>query len=127
MLHQTLSKGWCRHGSGLLLGLIVRPHRRLVEAQPLLGATENRSTCPAHRLRGFDPGNPRPVASLPQRARLLAFRLGAPALLLPEPLLPEPVQPARTGPCARAARSATCLARELADPSTVYRVLDTTL
>jgi hypothetical protein len=32
MMHQTLSKGWCRHGSGLLLGLIVRPNRRLVEA-----------------------------------------------------------------------------------------------
>ena len=33
MLHQTLSKGWCRHGSGLLLGLIIRARRRLVEAQ----------------------------------------------------------------------------------------------
>src|SRR5215204_2015028 len=109
MLHQTLSKGWCRHGSGLLLGLIVRPHRRVVEAQPFLGATENRSACPAHRLRGFDPGHTRSVASLPQRARLLAFRLLSPALLLPEPLLPEPVQPAGKGPCARAARSATCL------------------
>jgi hypothetical protein len=32
MLHQTLSKGWCRHGSGLLLSLIVRPNRGLVEA-----------------------------------------------------------------------------------------------
>jgi hypothetical protein len=32
MLHQTLSKGWCGHGSGLLLGLIVRPNRGLVEA-----------------------------------------------------------------------------------------------
>jgi hypothetical protein len=32
MLHQTLSKGWCRHGSGLLLSLIVRTNRRLVEA-----------------------------------------------------------------------------------------------
>jgi CRISPR-associated Cas5-like protein len=33
MLHQTLSKGWCRHGSGLLLGLIVRARRRLVEVR----------------------------------------------------------------------------------------------
>src|ERR671924_279765 len=40
MLHQTLSKGWCRDGSGLLLGLIVRPRGRLVEARPLFGALE---------------------------------------------------------------------------------------
>src|SRR5215216_3726129 len=47
MLHQTLSKGWCSDGSGLLLSLIVRPNRRLVEASALFGATENRSACPA--------------------------------------------------------------------------------
>src|SRR5215218_6381787 len=61
MLHQTLSKGWCRHGSGLLLGLIVRLRRRLVEARALLeAATPTRSACIAHRLGGFDPGHPRP-------------------------------------------------------------------
>src|SRR5215207_3795189 len=109
MLHQTLSKGWCRHGSGLLLGLIVRARRRLVEARPLLEAAEDRSACPAHRLGGLDPGHPRPVASLPQRAGLLAFRLLSPALLLPYPLLPESVQPAGTSPGARAARSAACI------------------
>ena len=54
----------------------------------------------------LDPGHPRPVASLPQRAGLLAFRLLSPALLLPYPLLPESVQPAGTGPGARAAHRA---------------------
>src|ERR671917_1185015 len=84
MLHQTLSKGWCRDGSGLLLGFIVRARGRLAEALSLLPATENRSARPAHRLGGNHPGHPRPVASLPQREGLLAFRLLSPALLLPE-------------------------------------------
>jgi hypothetical protein len=56
ILHQTLSKGWCRHGSELLLGLIVRLRRRLVEAQARFGATESRSSTPAHRLGGFSIG-----------------------------------------------------------------------
>jgi hypothetical protein len=106
MLHQTLSKGWCRHGSGLLLGLIVRPRGRLVEAGVLLGASENRSARPAQRLGGHDTCDPRAVAPLPQREGLLAFRLGAPALLLPEPLLPEPVQPQGASLGARDARPA---------------------
>src|SRR5215212_7607231 len=108
MLHQTLSKGWCRHGSGLLLGLIVRLRRRLVEARALLeAATPTRSACIAHRLGGFDPGHPRPVvAPLQKREGLLALRLLSPALLLPEPLLPGPVQPQGTSPGARAARLA---------------------
>ena len=38
MLHQTLSKGWCRHGSGLLLGFIVRARGRLVEARTRFAA-----------------------------------------------------------------------------------------
>src|SRR5918998_1429028 len=107
MLHQTLSKGWCRDGSGLLLGFIVRARGRLAEALSLLPATENRSARPAHRLGGNHPGHPRPVASLPQREGLLAFRLLSPALLLPEALLPEPVQPTHPSPGARDARSAT--------------------
>src|SRR5829696_8671286 len=94
MLHQTLSKGWCRHGSGLLLGLIVRLRRRLVEARALLeAATPTRSACIAHRLGGFDPGHPRPVAPLQKREGLLALRLLSPALLLPEPLFPPPAHP----------------------------------
>jgi hypothetical protein len=102
MLHQTLSKGRCRDGSGLLPGLIVRPRGRLVEAQPLLGATENRSPSSAHRLGGPHPGHPRPVVdSLSQRERLLALRMGAPALLLPESLFPKPVRPQGTGSGAR--------------------------
>src|SRR5215217_8105275 len=106
MLHQTLSTGWCRDGSGLLLGLIVRPRGRLVEAGVLLGASENRSARPAHRLGGHDACDPRSVAPLPQRARLLAFRFLSPALLLPEPLLPEPVQPQGASLGARDARPA---------------------
>jgi Transposase DDE domain len=128
MLHQTLSKGWCRDGSGLLLGLIVRPRGRLVEAGVLLGASENRSARPAHRLGGHDACDPRSVAPLPQRARLLAFRFLSPALLLPEPLLPEPVQPQGASPREPEMRALQrAFARGLARPSAVYRVLDTTL
>jgi hypothetical protein len=128
LMHQTLSKGWCRDGSGLLLGLIVRVRGRLVEAQALLGATENRSACTAHRLGGHHSGHPRPVASVLQRARLLALRLLSPALLLPRPVLPEPTQSAHPRPRARAARSLQlAFAREIAEPEAVYHVLDTTL
>jgi hypothetical protein len=65
-------------GSGLLLGLIVRPRGRLVEAGVLLGASENRSPRPAQRPGGHDACDPRAVAALPQRARLLAFRFLSP-------------------------------------------------
>src|SRR5215203_2654736 len=111
MLHQTLSKGWCRFGSGLLLGLIVRPRGRLVEAQPRFAAAENRSSCPAQRSGGPHPGHPRPVASLLQRARLLALRFFASAPLLPEPLFAEPAQPAHPSPGARVAPLAAGLRR----------------
>jgi hypothetical protein len=109
MLHQTLSRGWCRDGSRLLLGLIVRPRGRLVEARVLPGATEDRSSRPAHRPGSFDPGHSCPVTPLPQRERLLEICVGAPALLLPYPLLPEPAKPAHPCPCARTTRSAACL------------------
>src|SRR5215212_6834612 len=102
-LHQTLSKGWCRHGSGLLLSLIVRARRRLVETPPLLGVTENRSACPAQRPGGHHPGHPRPVAALQKREGLLALRFLAPAPLLPRPVLPEPAQSAHPSSGARAA------------------------
>src|SRR5215211_8416156 len=98
MLHQTLSKGWCRNGSGLLLGFIVRARGRLVEALPLFGAVENRSTGSAQRSGGHHPGHPRPMAALSQRARLLALRSGAPASLLPEIVLPEPAESAHPSP-----------------------------
>src|SRR5215210_3648238 len=93
MLHQTLSKGWCHARSGLLLGLIVRPRRRLVEARSRFAAAEDRSARPAHRLGGPHPGHPRPVAPLQKREGLLAFRFFAPAPLLPCPLFAEPAQP----------------------------------
>src|SRR5215211_3483868 len=109
MLHQTLSKGWCGHGSGLLLGLIVRARGGLVEARSRFAATENRSSCPAQRSGGHHPGHSCPVASVSQREGLLALRLGASAPLLPEPLFAEPAQSAHPSPGARAARSAACL------------------
>src|SRR5687768_8552883 len=109
MLHQTLSKGWCRHGSGLLLGLIVRARGRLVEARSRLAAAEKRSPCPAQRSGGPHPGHPRPVAALPQREGLLALRLGAPAPLLPQVVLPGSAQSAHPSPGARAARFAAGL------------------
>jgi transposase len=79
MLHQTLTKGWCGHGSGLLLGLIVRARGRLVKARSRFAAAENRSPCPAQRPGGPHPGYPRPVAPLEQREGLLALRFLAPA------------------------------------------------
>src|SRR5215208_6927315 len=109
MLHQTLSKGWCGHGSGLLLGLIVRARGGLVEARSRFAAAENRSPCPAQRSGGHHPGHSCPVASVSQREGLLALRLGASAPLLPEPLFAEPAQSAHPSPGARDARSAACL------------------
>jgi hypothetical protein len=109
LMHQTLSKGWCHARSGLLLGLIVRPRGRLVEARARFAAAENRSACPAQRSGGHHPGYPCSVASLPQREGLLALRLGTSALLLPYPLFAEPVQPACPSLGARDARLAAGL------------------
>src|SRR5215213_5982882 len=115
-------------GSGLLLGLIVRPCGGLVEARARLAATQNRSACPAHRLGGHYPGHPRSVAPLPQREGLLALRPGAPAPLLPHSLFAEPAQGRRIRALEPQMRELQlAFARELADPSAVYRVLDTTL
>jgi hypothetical protein len=50
------------------------------------------------------------------------------SLLLPQPVRPGPAQPAHPSPGARVARvAAGVLAGEVADPSAVYRLLDTTL
>jgi hypothetical protein len=128
MLHQTLSKGWCRDGSGLLPRLIVRARRRLMEAQSRLKVSENRSSCPAQRFGGHHSGYPRPVTSVSQRARLLALCLFSSALLLPESLFSKPTQGKlirALEPELRALRHA--FARELAEPAAVYHVLDTTL
>src|SRR5918995_471820 len=85
-----LPKAVPHNGSRLLLGFIVRPERRLVESQPPLGHTPPWPSHPPERPGGPDAGDPRPVASLPQRARLLAVRMGAPAPLLPYVVLPRP-------------------------------------
>src|SRR5215210_1169173 len=78
-------------GSRLLLDLIVRSRRRLVEGPTPLD--EHASPWPSRspfRERGPDAGDPRPVAAVAQREGLLAFRLLPPALLLPRPVLSEP-------------------------------------
>jgi len=99
-------------GSRLLLGLIVRLHRRMVEGQPPSEfASQARSSRSPFRERGSYPGDPGAVASLSQRARLLALRFFAPALLLPYPLLPEPAQPTRPSLGARVAPLAASLRR----------------
>src|SRR5215218_2871575 len=98
-----LPKAVPHSGSRLLLGLIVRPDRRLVEGRPPLGHTPPRPSRPPERPGGPDAGDPRPVAALSQRARLLALRVGAPAPLLPEVVLPRPTQPAHSSPGARVA------------------------
>lgn len=70
-------------GSRLLLSLIVRDGGRLVEARTRLTSTKHkaRTSGSAYRFGGHHPGHPRPVASLPQRTGLLAFRLRTSAML----------------------------------------------
>src|SRR5215218_8694982 len=104
-----LPKAVPHSGSRLLLGFIVRPDRGLVEDQPPLGHTPPRPSRSPERAGGPDAGHPRPVASLPQRARLLEIRMGAPAPLLPYVVLPGTAQSAHPSPGARAARVAARL------------------
>jgi hypothetical protein len=123
-----LPKAVPHSGSRLLLGLIVRPDRRLVEGRPPLGHTPPRPSRPPERPGGPDAGDPRPVAALSQRARLLALRVGAPAPLLPYVVLPRPTQGRRIRalePELRLLQRA--FAEDLTEPSAVYRVMDTTL
>ena len=62
-------------GSRLLPRFIVRARGRLVASRsPSESAACSRPSDPALRLRGIDARHPRPVAPLPQRARLLALR-----------------------------------------------------
>jgi hypothetical protein len=116
-------------GSRLLPRFIVRLHRRVVEGfPPPECSSQTRPSGPAFRERGPYPGHPRSVASLPQRARLLAFRFFSPAPLLPRPVLPEPAQPQGASPrepelCALQ----RAFSEDLTDPSALYRVMDTTL
>src|SRR5215210_6775001 len=105
-----LPKAVPHYGSRLLLGLIVRPRGRLVEGRPPLErASQARPSRPPFRERGPHPGDPRPVAALPQREGLLALRVGPPAPLLPYVVLPGTAQPAHPSPCARDARVAAVL------------------
>src|SRR5215203_7221795 len=119
-----LPKAVPHSGSRLLLGFIVRPGRRLVEGQPPLGHTPPRPSRPPERPGGPDAGHPRPVASLPQRARFLALRFFAPAPLLPYVVLPRPAQSRRVRalePKLRLLQRA--FAKELSEPSALYRVM----
>ena len=129
LVPNLLPKAVPHDGSRLLLGLIVRARGRLVEGfPPPECASQARSSRSAFRKRGPYPGHPRPVASLPQRARLLALRFFAPAPLLPEVVLPEPAQGRRIRalePEMRLLQRA--FAEDLTEPSAVYRVMDTTL
>src|SRR5918995_5149621 len=101
MLAPNLDQKAVLDGSRLLPGLIVRPGGRLVEGQSLLRTSRGRATGLALRERGPYTGDPRPVASLQKRARLLALCLLAPAWILPEPREPEPAQPQGARPGAR--------------------------
>jgi hypothetical protein len=99
-----------------------------VEARARSAAAEDRSARPAQRSGDPHPGHPRPVAALQKREGLLALRLGAPAPLLPCPLFTEPAQGRRIRALEPELRLLQlAFARELADPSAVYRVMDTTL
>ncbi|CAA9441581.1 MAG: hypothetical protein AVDCRST_MAG28-451, partial [uncultured Rubrobacteraceae bacterium] len=98
-------------GPRLLPDLIVRFNRRLVAGAPSPHRSQTRPAGLAGRLRGPHTSDPRPVAPLPRRARLLALRFRAPARVLPGPVLSEPVQPARASLGARDARVAAGLRR----------------
>ena len=126
LMHQTLSKGWCYARSRLLLGLIVRPRGRLVEGRP--------SDTPK-------PGRPALLADsevltlaiLSQWPRFRSerdfWRFARTHLRGYFPTLCSQSQFNRRvralAPQVRALHHQ--LARELAEPSAAYHVLDTTL
>src|SRR5215208_5271680 len=116
-------------GSRLLLGLIVRASGRLVARAPSpVSAQQARSSGPALRIGSPHPRHPLPMAPLPQREGLLALRLFAPAPLFPHVVHPRPTQGRRIRtlhPELRLLQLA--FAEDLAQPSAVYRVMDTTL
>src|SRR5829696_7578405 len=115
-------------GSRLLLGLIVRARGRLVARAPSpVSAQQARPSGPAVRIGSPHPRHPLPMAPLPQRKGLLALRFFAPAPLLPQVVHPRPTQPAHPSLAARVAPLAGDFAKDLAQPSAVYRVMDTTL
>src|SRR5215218_1949984 len=127
MLVPNLPSKVVPYGPRLLPGLIVCPDRRLVEICPPLQPAETRSAAVALPERGPYPGDPRPVASFPQREGFLALCLLSSASLLPHPLLPEPAQPAHpcpgariaclaAGPCPRALRTFCRLPRDGHNP-----------
>src|SRR5215210_619419 len=132
MLAPNLRPKVVLHEPRLLPRLIVRIGGRLVAGWPWSGPAPPGSSGPAHRPGGYHPGDPGPVAALPQREGLLALRLGAPARVLPEALLPGSVQPQGTSPRARVARFAAvprrgalrsfgCLSRDGHDPHPGHR------
>src|SRR5215208_4300711 len=106
MLAPNLRPKVVSHGPRLLPRLIVRIGGRLVAGWPWSGSAPPGSSGPAHGPGGHHPGDPGPVAALPQREGLLALRFLSPARVLPEPLLPGPVQPQGTSLRARVARVA---------------------
>jgi Transposase DDE domain len=115
-------------GSRLLLGLIVCPRGRLVESRPSLDcASQARPPRPPFRERGPHPGDPRPVARFRSERDFWRF---AWAHLRPYfPMLCSQGQLNRRiralEPELRELQLA--FAQELAEPSAVYRVMDTTL
>jgi hypothetical protein len=118
------------HGSRLLPGLVVRTRGRLVEGAPSLlrAQEETRPSGLALRSRGHHPGHPRPVAPLPQREGLLALRFGTPACLHFPNLCTQSQFNRRVRTLEPELRALQrTFAREISEPSAVYRVLDTTL
>ena len=55
MLHQTLSKGWCGHGSGLLLGLIARARGGLMGSSITLRSRRKPVALPSSATRRSSP------------------------------------------------------------------------
>src|SRR5215213_713931 len=105
-----LPKAVPHSGARLLLGLIVRPDRHLVEGRPPLGHTPPRPSRPPEQP-GAEVLTLAILAQWPRfrserdfwRFAWAALRVGAPAPLLPYVVLPRPTQPAHSSPGARVA------------------------
>ena len=116
-------------GSRLLLGLIVRARGRLVARAPSpVSAQQARPSGPAVRIGSPHPRHPFPMAPLQKREGLLALRFFAPAPLLPYVLCTQGQLNRRIRALQPELRELQRdFAEDLAQPSAVYRVMDTTL
>jgi hypothetical protein len=121
LMHQTLSKGWCRDGSGLLLGLIVRPRGRLVEARARSAAAEEPVGPPCSAIRRSSPWPSSPSSGPASEAR------GTSGASLGRTCAPTSLPSVRRAGSIGASEPWSRRCASCSSPSAVYRVMDTTL